>query len=182
MALQTKDFSATGKIGYGTGTYTFTLRVTELSVDTVNNTSRIEVSAIVKNSVDEVAVYDALTHIFCSINGVQKFNKSFVQSFEGKSEHNCYSWTGNIEHNPDGTLAITVGGYIEATDQIEDWKITIAENSNNKMTLTPIDTGYVYISNASSGFEKYFVYIHNGTTFEKYIPYIHNGTSWQRYP
>jgi len=50
MALQTKDFSVSGKSGSGRITYTYTLRVTEESVDAVKNSSRVTIQAILQQT------------------------------------------------------------------------------------------------------------------------------------
>lgn len=50
-------------------------------------------------------------------------------------------------------------------------------SSSGSGTLTPINSGFIYIDNGTS-FDAYQVYIDNGTSWDLYIPYVDNGSSW----
>lgn len=122
MALQTKDFSVTAKSSGGGITYTFLLRVTENSVNTAANTSNLTVQAILKQSYSGTAFYSWGTGVLCSLNGTQIFSDYQKRRLDGTAEAIYYTWTGDVSHNGDGTLALAVSGKL--------WQ-------NNATTYTP---------------------------------------------
>lgn len=142
MALQTKDFSATGKSSGGGITYTYILRVTENSAGIVNGkpVSNITVVAILKQSYSGVAFSNWSTTVTASINGKQIFSDTKKRELSGTAEHIYHTWTGNIEHNADGELSITVGGELWQTspESYSPPTLTITESSSNAMVLTPV--------------------------------------------
>ncbi len=110
MALQTKDFSVTRASAGGGITYTFTIRVTENSTNKANNTSNLTVKAILKQSYSGTAFYSWYTGVSCSLNGTQVFSDYQKRSLSGTSETVYYTWTGNVQHAPDGSLNLKVDG------------------------------------------------------------------------
>ncbi len=110
MALQTKDFSVTKKSSGGGITYTFTIRVTENSINKENNTSNLTVKAILKQSYSGTAFSTWFTGVSCSLDGSQIFSDYVQRRLDGTSEHVYYTWTGNVSHKADGTLTLPVSG------------------------------------------------------------------------
>lgn len=137
MSLQTKDFSVTGKSAAGTITYTYTLRVTEESVDTYANTSRITVEAILRQNYSGTAFSSWYTGVSCVLNGEKIFSDYVQRRLSGTDEHVFYTWTGDIPHDDDGNAALSVTGKL--------WQSSYADFSPPEMTvpqgvmaLTPI--------------------------------------------
>ncbi len=110
MALQTRDFSVTGKSSGGGITYTFILRVTENSVNTAANTSNLTVKAILKQSYSGTAFYSWGTGVQCSLNGTQIFSDYQKRRLDGTAEAVYYTWTGDIAHDGNGKLTLNVSG------------------------------------------------------------------------
>ena len=140
MALQTKEYSASAKATNYSQTFTFTLRVTENSVDTVKNSSNITIQAILKQSWNGAAFYNWATGVSCTVNGEQWFSEYKQRDCSGDGEHIYCEVTKDIPHNSDGTLSLAVGGKIwqnEPTYFVSDG-ITIAEDATDAMELTPI--------------------------------------------
>ena len=140
MGLQMKNFSVTGKSSGGGITYTYILRVTENSIDIQKNTSSITVQAILKQNYSGTAFQNWNTGVSCTLNGKQVFSDYQKRKLEGKTEHIYYTWTGDVAHNDNGALALTVGGKLwqGSYASYSPPEMTIAENSANAMTLTAI--------------------------------------------
>lgn len=115
MALQTKDFTKTAKSSSGGVTYTYIMRVTENSTDTVNNSSSVTVQAILKSSYSGTAFSGYRTGVSCTVNGQTLFSDYCRRSISGKQEHVYYTWTGDLPHDADGTLTIRVSGKLWQT-------------------------------------------------------------------
>ena len=138
MALQTKQFTANGKSLSGVP-YTYILDVTENSVDTANNRSSITVKAILKaesftfNFTRDIGVS-------CTLNGKEIFKEIKSRSFSSPGSQVLYTWSGNVDHNSDGTLRLKVGGRLWKTDseRYTPPELTIKESDSNYMTLTAI--------------------------------------------
>lgn len=150
MALQTKNFSVTKKSDSGGITYTFTIRVTENSINKENNTSNLTVKAILEQSYSGTAFYSWSTGVSCSLDGDQIFSDYVRRSLSGTSEHVYYTWTGNVEHDEDGTLTLPVSGKF--------WQSTYESYSppamsvSGSMTLTDIPrSSIVTASDANIG-------------------------------
>jgi hypothetical protein len=181
MALQTKDYSVVAKSSNKLNTYTYILRVTENSVNEDTNTSNLTIKAIVKCSYSNIMKNVPMV-VDCTLNGIQVFSNSAKRTMGAKNtEHVFYTWTGDVEHNADGSLILAVGGNLTHTTD-EGWMpitpMTIHEDESNIMEMTFIQRGLVYIDNGS-GFEAYQCYIYNGTEWELYMPYVDNGTDWE---
>ena len=86
MALQTKDFSVTGKSSGGGITYTYILRVTENSVNAAANTSNVTVQAILKQSYSGTAFTTWYTGVSCTLCGSQIFSDYKQRSLSGTAE------------------------------------------------------------------------------------------------
>ena len=110
MALQTKNFSVTKKSAGGGITYTFTIRVTENSINKEKNTSNLTVKAILQQSYSGTAFYSWSTGVSCSLDGNQIFSDYAKRSLSGTSEQAYYTWTGDVSHKADGTLTLPVSG------------------------------------------------------------------------
>ena len=139
MALQTKDFSVSGKSSGGGITYTYILRVTENSAGLVNNKpiSNITVQAILKSSYSGTSFSSTYVNCFCTISGSRKIDYREQTKLEGTGEKVLSSWTGDIEHNADGKLSITVGGelWTDASQSYLPPKLII---TGSTMALTAI--------------------------------------------
>ena len=140
MALKTKDFSVTGVSSGGGITYTYILRVTENSTNTAANTSNVTVQAILKQSYSGTAFYSWYTGVSCTINGSQIFSDYRQRRLDGTAEHVYYTWTGDIAHNADGSLALSVGGKLWQSSyaSYSPPAMTITESAANAMVLTTI--------------------------------------------
>lgn len=110
MALQTKDFSVTKKSSGGGITYTFTIRVTENSINKENNTSNLTVKAILQQTYSGTAFHTWSTGVSCSLDGSQIFSDYVQRRLDGTAEHVYYTWTGNVAHKADGTMSLPVSG------------------------------------------------------------------------
>ena len=127
MALQTKDFTVTGKSASGGITYTYLLRVTENSIHIAENTSNITVQAILKQSYSGTAFSNWNTGVACTLGGREIFSDYRKRRLDGTAEHIYYTWTGDVAHDPDGTLQLTVGGSV--------WQSSYASYSPPAMEL-----------------------------------------------
>ena len=127
MALQTKEFAVTGKSSSGGITYTYLLRVTENSISIGENTSNLTVEAILKQSYSGTAFSDWNTGVSCALNGEEIFSDYRKRRLDGKAEHIYYTWTGNVPHNADGSLTLSVGGSL--------WQSAYASYSPPAMTV-----------------------------------------------
>ena len=110
MALQTKEFSVTGKSSGGGITYTYLLRVTENSISIADNTSNLTVQAILKQNYSGTAFSSWNTGVSCSLGGKEVFSDYRKRRLDGTAEHIYHTWTGDVAHDSDGTLQLTVGG------------------------------------------------------------------------
>jgi len=131
MALQTKDFSVTGVSAGGGITYTYILRVTQNSTNIAANSSNLTVQAILKQNYAGTAFHTWFTGVSCSLNGRQIFSDYEQRSLSGTAEHVYYTWTGDVSHNPDGNMLLTVAGSF--------WQSTYESYSPPAMTV-PADT------------------------------------------
>lgn len=107
--LQSKDFSVSGDSESG-NRYTFILRITELSADVITNSSRLQVEAILKQSISGTGFSSWGTGVSCSLNGSEIFSDYAQRRISGKQEHVFYTWEGDISHNDDGSLQLSVTG------------------------------------------------------------------------
>jgi len=137
MALQTKDFSVSGKSGSGRITYTYTLRVTEESVDAVKNSSRVTIQAILQQTYSGTAFSGYRTGVSCELDGQSVFSDYCRRSISGKQEHIYYTWEGELPHREDGTLTVTVTGRLWQTKEATYTPPTL-EITDGAWTLTPI--------------------------------------------
>lgn len=137
MALQTKDFAVSGKSGSGRITYTYTLRVTEESVDVVKNTSRVTVQAILQQTYSGTAFSGYRTGVSCELDGQSVFSDYCRRSITGREEHIYYTWEGELPHKDDGTLTVTVSGRLWQTKEATYTPPTL-EITEGEWTLTPI--------------------------------------------
>ena len=110
MALQTKDFLVTAPSASGGITYTYILRVTEESVDIAGNSSHITIQAILKQTYSGTAFYSWSTGVSCTVNGQQLFSDYRQRELRGTGEHIYYTWTGDLAHEDDGGLTLSVTG------------------------------------------------------------------------
>ena len=165
MALQVKDFSLTAKSGHGKITYTYTLRVTEESVDPVKNCSNVTVQAILQQTYSGTAFSGYRTGVSCTVDGETLFSDYCRRTIEGRQEHIFYTWEGQLPHDADGTRTIRISGKLwqPAAADYTPPTMNIPEGS---MALTPIprasrvgatdgcigSTSAVVITPASEGF------------------------------
>ena len=137
MALQTKDFSVTAKSGHGKITYTYTIRVTEESIDPVQNCSQVTVQAILQQTYSGTAFSGYRTGVSCDIDGENIFSDYCRRTIAGRQEHIFYTWTGQLPHSADGTRTITLSGRLWQTTPA-DYTPPTMEIPEGVMTLTPI--------------------------------------------
>ena len=139
MALQERDYSVQGKSSGGGILYTFTIRVTENSVNAQQNTSNLTVKAILTHNYSGTAFAKWGTGVSCTLNGNKIFS-DYQQRRCDAGDNVYYTWTGNVEHDSDGTLKLKVGGELWQNNSASytPQRMTIAENENTAMDLTPI--------------------------------------------
>lgn len=139
MALRTKDYTVTGKSKSGIY-YTFKLRVMENSVDVLTNSSSITVEAILVSDYEGLAFFNVGICIEGFINAQQVIDSAQWQRCEGTGEQIYATWTGDVAHDADGTLSLTVSGKLWTTGTANFLPpvLTIAENADDAMVLTPI--------------------------------------------
>lgn len=140
MALQTKDFSVSGKSSGGGITYTYILRVTENSVNVLQNTSNLTVQAILKQTYSGQAFHTWGTGVSCTLNGNQIFSDYQQRELTGTAEKVYYTWTGNVAHDSDGNLRLKVGGKLwqNSSASYTPPTLTITESDSTAMVLTYI--------------------------------------------
>ena len=184
MALQTKNYSVTAKSYNDLNTYTYILRVIENSVNKDANTSNLTIKAIVKCGTANIL--EAITMVVsCTLNGTQVFSNSAQRTLgDANKEHVFYTWTGDVEHDIDGNLTLTVGGKLTHKYENESGKLwmpvtpmTIKEDINNAMQLEYIERGIVYIGNGSE-YKAYQCFIHDGTQWKQHLPHLDNGAAF----
>lgn len=107
--LQSKDFLTTGRSASGI-TYTFLLRVAEVSTDVAKNSSHVSVQAILQQSFSGTGFSGWGTGVSCSINGSEIFSDYAQRRISGLQEHVFYTWEGELPHNDDGSLQLTISG------------------------------------------------------------------------
>lgn len=134
--LQTKDFAVTGVSSGGGITYTYILRVTEQSVDMEKNTSRVTLEAILKQSYTGTAFYNWSTGVSCVGNGQTFFSDYRQRSLSGTKEHSYHTWEGEIPHNDDGTLTLSLTAKLWQADPAS--YSPPAMTVSGEMILTPI--------------------------------------------
>lgn len=127
MALQTKDFSVSGTSVSGGITYTYILRITENSVSIQTNSSNLTVQAILQQSYNGTAFYDRETGVSCTLNGQQIFSDYTRHTLSGNAEHIFYTWTGDVVHDPGGSLTLEVTGKL--------WQDTYTATAPPAMTV-----------------------------------------------
>lgn len=139
MALQTKDYSVSGK-SQGGVTFTYILRVTQDSQDVQSNTSALTVQAILKQNVSSTQFAQWGTGVSCTLNGEQIFSDYRQRKSTGTAEQVYYTWEGTVAHADDGTLQLTVGGRLwqNAAASYTPPTLTITESADDAMTLSPI--------------------------------------------
>lgn len=116
MALQVKDFSVTGTSASRRITYTFTLRLTENTVDPMGNYSNVTVEAILRQSGTGTAFSNWYTGVSCQLNGEQIFSDYTQRTLSGNGEHVFYTWTGDVPHQPDGSGTVRISGRLWQSD------------------------------------------------------------------
>ncbi len=142
MALKTKDFSVTGTSSGGGITYTYILRVTENSINKAKNTSNVTVQAILKQNYSGTAFYSWSTGVSCTINGKELFSDYRQRDLSGTGEQIYYTWTGDLAHNTDGKLTLSVTGKL--------WQADPASYSPPAMTVPKGNLTLTDIPRASS--------------------------------
>ena len=143
MALQTKDFSVTVPSASGGITYTYILRVTEESIDTANNSSYITVRAILKQDYAGTAFYSWSTGVSCTLNGQQLFSDYRQRELRGTQEHIYYTWSGEVGHDEDGKLTLSVSGKLWQASP-ESFSPPTMVIPAGQMVLTPISRVSVF--------------------------------------
>lgn len=140
MALQERDYSVQGASSSGGILYTFTIRVTENSVNDQQNTSNLTVKAILTHNYSGTAFSNWGTGVSCTLNGNKIFSDYQQRRCDAGVENVYYTWTGNVEHDSDGTLKLKVGGELWQNNSASftPQRMTIAEKENTAMDLTAI--------------------------------------------
>lgn len=131
MALQTKDFSATGPLTTGQDRYTYTLRVTEVAVDIATNTSLISVQAILRKITTGSGFSNRSVDFSCVIGGETIFSSTKYLTLTDNQEHSLHTAELHLPHDADGKLTVQVTGRI----RMDNASLTLPAE---KMTLTPI--------------------------------------------
>lgn len=152
MALQSKDFSHTGR--WSGITYTYIINVTENSVDTTNNTSNVTVTCYLQSSYSGDSFWMYTTTVTATINGTTVINSEKQRSCSGTGKHKYATWTGNVAHNADGSLSMKIDGKIwqKSPDYFPSSGITISNNGkSNTLTATKINRNFTLSFNANGG-------------------------------
>lgn len=180
MSLQTKDFSLTAKSGHGKITYTYTIRVTEESIDPVKNCSVLTVQAILQQTYSGTAFSGYRTGVSCDINGENLFSDYCRRTITGRQEHIFYTWTGEMPHQADGTLTLRVSGklwqttpadYTPPTMQIPEGEMALTAiarvsqvgasdgyiGSRTAVVITPADPGFTHVLSYQFGEETGYI-------------------------
>lgn len=137
MALQTKDFSVTGKSLSGQTSYTFILRVTEEQTDNTNNLSYVTVQAILKQNTSGSGFSNRSIGVSCSLDGQTVFSSVEQRSLTGSEEHVYYTCSQVVPHNPDGSRVLQISGKLWSEGSYSNVPATMTLPADT-MTLTPI--------------------------------------------
>ena len=139
--MVTKDYSATGYSANGKNSFRFVLRVIQNSTDPDTVSSNVTVQAILVSSYSGLLFYGVNIGVSCTVNGEEIFSEEAQRRCEGTQEQIYHEWNGDIPHNADGTLSLTVGGrfWKTGTAQYLPPTMVISEDPENAMVLTPVD-------------------------------------------
>lgn len=116
MALQTKDLTYVWKNAAGSNTYTYILRVTENSIDIVNNRSNVTIQAILKQTYSGLTFSTWTCGVGCAVNGAKLFYDQVQRRLSGTAEHVYYTWTGDIDHETNGQKTLNISGWFYLVD------------------------------------------------------------------
>ena len=109
MALNEQNFTATCKSTTGIN-YTFIVRVTENSVDAVNNSSNVTVQAILQSAYTRTSFLTQTVEITLKLNDEVLVKRDAMRTCSGTAEHVFEEWTGDVVHGEDGSKSISIEG------------------------------------------------------------------------
>ncbi len=143
------------------------LEYTLNSQNIASNTSNITLHMYAQATSTSVGTYNTSgcpVKIYYTKNGVTTnvVNRNQGIDFRNKKVVDMGSWTGNIEHNSDGTLTIGIGGSFSGTGSSwvtsgtvsGNWTLTTIPRASSFTVSNPIigETATISINRASSGF------------------------------
>lgn len=107
MALNVSEFSE--EIFSNSGLrYTFTLRITEESVDINRNCSAIKAEVLLQNGLSKTLFVGQPVTITMKINGQTVINRDAWRAYTGPNQVVFETWAGDIPHDDDGKLNLSV--------------------------------------------------------------------------
>jgi hypothetical protein len=172
--MPTKTVTCTGSSG---DKYNLTLTYTENSTNQANNTSNITVSMGVKRNDGYADSAYNLASDACSysiqVGGVTKASGSKAFDSRDSAVVSLGTWTGDVTHNADGTLTITIGGSFTLSGVSNLTGGSVSQS----WTLTDIVRNIIQIWNGSAWVTK-LVYVWNGSAWVAGLVYRWNGSSW----
>lgn len=133
--LQKVDFSNTGK--WSNITYTYILRIYEISIDVEKNISKLFVQAILKSNHSGDSFWMYYTTVAGSIDNVEKFSDRKQRTISGTDELVCFEWEGEVKHNDNGSKTIEIDGRVWQ-DNPEYFPMSGISITDKKMELTTI--------------------------------------------
>ena len=134
MDLQTKDIVATKTINGNT--FTYIIRITEISKSRADKSTRCNIEAVVKQSKSGTCYQNKMVGVACSVNGQQLFSDYQLRTLQGTGEHLYYRWSGVFSHTTLDGLELTVSGTYWINDPTTDQPKRL--NLSGTMLLTPI--------------------------------------------
>lgn len=132
-----QKFSITGKSNSGQIGYTFTLRVTEDSVDYTNNLSYVTVQAILRQTTSGPGFSGRNIGVSCTVDGAALFSSVEKRSLSGTEEHVYYTCSQAVPHGPDGSRVLQISGKLWSEGSYSSVPAAMTLPADT-MTLTPI--------------------------------------------
>lgn len=174
--VKVQDFTGSQKNSNNSITYTYIIRVYELSYNQETNKHKVRYEAILKqdSSADGFLIWG--TGVKVTRNGTAVINSYEQRDCSGTKEHLYEYYEEELEGNEDGTLSITIGG--ECWQNEPTWgpsKITI---SNKTFNFTTILRGLLYAK--INGVWKHCTpYIKINGVWKRAYAYVKQNGSWK---
>lgn len=156
--------------------YTLYLEYTENSYSIANNTSNITVKMYAKSDSTSYKAYNtnATNPVKITVGGSAKVDKKIAMDFRNKKTVNMGSWTGDVKHDTNGKLTITIAGSftingvssLSGGSVSKSWTLTTIPRAS---TVTCADGNIgssttINISRANSSFTHTITYNFSGLT------------------
>lgn len=172
--IQQKSFSVTGKTKDESKTLTFTLQITEVSVDVQENRSNVIVDAFLQQSENVLSFENCYIRTQCSLNGQYTFSEYTQSPLAGTQQKQYASWEKSLEHADDGSLLLYVVGKLWIYDSenkllaeliIQDASMNLSQisrtsavgasdaniGSNTTIVIVPANNSYTHSIHYSFG-------------------------------